>query len=72
MIKWVVDWSEVRAVRDSITHTGANGILWAIEMPEDYPECRVTRRGIANIAVTDEEGIMSELREDGGEPKLLK
>jgi hypothetical protein len=70
MIKWVVDWSEARTFRDSINAN--NGILWAIEMPEDYPECRVTRRGIANIAITDEEGFMSELKEDGGEPKLLK
>lgn len=71
MRKWVVDWSEVRTFQDSIRDSN-NGMLWAIEMPENYPECRVTRRGIANIAITDEEDFINELREDGGEPKLLK
>jgi hypothetical protein len=69
MIKWVVNWSEVKTVQDSLN---SNGILWAIEMPEDYPECLVTRRGIAHIAVTDDENIVNELREDGGEPKVIK
>ena len=70
MIKWVTNWSEAKIHRGLI---GANGgtLVWAVEMPKTYPECRVTTRGIANIAVTDEEVMVSELREDGGNVKVL-
>jgi hypothetical protein len=70
MLKWVIDWSEAKAYQDSIRATN-NSLIWAIKMPKDYPECRVTRRGIAHIAVTDDEFMVHILREDGGEVQLL-
>lgn len=69
MIKWAVDWSEVKNLQDTVRHNG--NIVWAIKMPKDYPECRVTRRGIAYIAVTDDEKLVDELREDGGDVQIL-
>ena len=69
MVKWAVDWSEARALQDKIRSNG--NIVWAIKMPTDYPECRVTRRGIASIAVTDDAKIVDELREDGGDVQIM-
>jgi hypothetical protein len=69
MLKWVTNWSEVQSYRASLSTNGS--VLWAVKMPKTYPECRVTRRGIANIAVTDDETLVAELRDDGGEAKVL-
>ena len=69
MLKWVRSWSEATTLKSSLE--AKDSIVWAVEMPTSYPECRVTRQGIANIAVTDEEAIASGLREDGGEAKIL-
>jgi hypothetical protein len=70
MIKWGTNWSEAKVYRSMI---GANGgtLVWAVEMPKTYPECRVTTRGIAHIAVTNDEFAVTELREDGGYVRLL-
>jgi hypothetical protein len=70
MLKWVIDWSEAKAYQDSL-RVASNGLIWAVKMPKTYPECRVTRRGIAHIAVTDDESVVHTLREDGGEVQLL-
>lgn len=70
MIKWATDWSEARIHRGIIGASGAT-LVWGIEMPKSYPECRVTRRGIAHIAVTNDESVVTELREDGGYVRVL-
>ena len=69
MVKWATNWSEAQTYRTSDGFR--NTVVWAIRMPKTYPECRVTRRGVAFIAVTDEETMVTELREDGGEVKLM-
>ncbi len=69
MIKWAVDWTEARTHQDAIRRNGS--IVWAVKMPTSYPECRVTRRGIAYIAVTDDEKLVDELREDGGDVQIM-
>lgn len=69
MLKWVINWSEAQTYKDTVREV--NGVVWAIKMPKDYPECRVTRRGIANIAITDEEIVANELREDGGDVRIM-
>jgi hypothetical protein len=70
MVKWAIDWTEAKTYRSTI---GANGdtLVWGVEMPKSYPECRVTTRGIAHIAVTNDEFLVTELREDGGYVRLL-
>ena len=70
MIKWTIDRIEAKTYRSMI---GANGdtLVWGVEMPKSYPECRVTTRGIAHIAVTNDEFLVAELREDGGYVRLL-
>ena len=69
MIKWVVDWAAALAYQDEIR--SKSPVVWAVNMPQDYPECRVTRQGIAHIAITDDEELVEELRQDGGEVKLM-
>jgi hypothetical protein len=69
MIKWVIDWTQAKSYQDVIRKE--YGIIWAIKMPKTYPECRVTRQGIAHIAITDDESMVEELRQDGGEVQLL-
>ena len=69
MVKWVRNWSEAATYKDTLQIS--NGVVWAIRMPRNYPECRVTRAGIANIAVTDEIQVAQELREDGGDLRVM-
>ncbi len=69
MLKWVLNWSDAKILRDSLRKQAA--VIWAIKMPPDYPECRVTRAGVASIAITDDEIIAAELREDGGEARVI-
>ncbi|MCG3210649.1 MAG: hypothetical protein FOGNACKC_04280 [Anaerolineae bacterium] len=70
MIKWATNWAEAKNFRGIMGASGAT-LVWAIEMPPNYPECRVTRRGIANIAVTTDAALASELQEDGGYVQVL-
>ena len=70
MIKWVVDWPQAKAFHDSI-RSNAIDVIWAVKMPKNYPECRVTRLGIANIVITDNQSLVNELREDGGEVQIM-
>jgi hypothetical protein len=70
MIKWTINWNEAKIQRGVIGASGAT-LVWGIEMPKTYPECRVTRRGVANIAVTNDETVVTELREDGGYVRVL-
>ena len=70
MLKWVTSWVEARAFQDSV-RTTTNGIIWAVKMPKTYPECRVTRQGIAYIAITDDETLVRELSDDGGEALIM-
>ena len=70
MIKWATNWSEAKTYRGVIGASGAT-LIWAIEMPKNYPECRVTTRGIAHIAVTNQEAVVTELQEDGGQVRVL-
>ena len=69
VLKWVTNWSEAQMYRALIG--GKGDVIWAIQMPKSYPECRVTRQGIANIAITNDETLVTELCEDGGEAKVL-
>ena len=68
-VKWVINWTEATTYRHSVKN--GCGVFWAVTMPKTYPECRVTRAGIANIAVTDDETILTELREDGGKAQII-
>ncbi|HRV92221.1 MAG TPA: hypothetical protein P5526_08675 [Anaerolineae bacterium] len=70
MVKWVVDWPQAKAFHDSI-RSNAIDVIWAVKMPKNYPECRVTRLGIANIVITDNQSLVNELREDGGEVQIM-
>lgn len=70
MIKWVIDWPQAKAFHDSI-RSNASDVIWAVKMPKNYPECRVTRLGIANIVITDNQSLVNELREDGGEVQIM-
>ena len=69
MVKWVVDWPQAKAYHDSIRAN--TSVIWAVKMPKNYPECRVTRLGIAHIAITDSQSLVDELREDGGEVQIM-
>lgn len=69
MIKWVTDWTQAKSYQDTVRKYC--GVIWAVKMPKTYPECRVTRQGIAHIAITDNEALVEELRQDGGEVQLL-
>jgi hypothetical protein len=69
MIKWVLDWHQARQFQDEVRQHCGN--IWAIKMPKSYPECRVTRSGIAHIALTDDELMVETLRQDGGEVRLM-
>lgn len=70
MIKWVTGWPQARQYHDTIRSATAT-VVWAVKMPKSYPECRVTRQGIAHIAITDDEMLVDELRVNGGEPQIL-
>ena len=70
MVKWVVDWPQAKAFHDSI-RSNTIDVIWAVKMPKNYPECRVTRLGIANIVITDNQSLVNELREDGGEVQIM-
>lgn len=70
MVKWVVDWPQAKAFHDTI-RGGTIDVVWAVKMPKSYPECRVTRLGIANIVITDNQSLVNELREDGGEVQIM-
>ncbi len=69
MVKWVVDWKAALAYQDSVRQE--HDSIWAVKMPMNYPECRVTRQGVAHIAITDDENLVEELRQDGGEVQLM-
>lgn len=69
MLKWVLNWSDAKILRDTLREQA--GVIWAIQMPPDYPECRVTRAGIASIAITNDEIIATQLCEDGGEARVI-
>ncbi len=70
MVKWVIDWPQAKAYHDSV-RTQLGGVVWAVRMPKSYPECRVTRQGIAHIAITDDESLVEELRFNGGDAQVL-
>lgn len=69
IVKWVVDWSQAKEYHDTIRAKAS--IVWAVKMPKSYPECRVTRLGIANIVITDDPSFVEELREDGGDVQIM-
>lgn len=71
MVKWVTSWTEAQTYKDSVQNGNGSNVFWAITMPKTYPECRVTRAGIANIAVTNDEMVVAELSEDGGEAQII-